>query len=486
MAFTTLTFFLFTALVWTAYWLLPTRRAQNVLLLIASYTFYGWWDARFCGLMALACSIDYWIGRGLARTKTEWRRKALLAVSLTTNLGILGYFKYCNFFLENLHVAATGLGWSMDRITLQVLLPVGISFYTFQTMSYVIDVYRRELKAGQSWLEYLAYISFFPQLVAGPIERAEALLPQFQSRRRFNEADAIEGCRMILWGLFKKMVVADGLSLIAQGPYGNVAGATGPQLAVATVAFAFQIYFDFSAYSEIAIGTARLFGFRLMRNFAYPYFSRSLSEFWRRWHISLSTWFRDYVFVPLGGSRVGRGRLALNLLATFLVSGFWHGASWNFIIWGGLMGAGVATEALVRRPEKRSPNAAPGGESLIPSLANLAAMSFVFAYVAFGWIFFRAATFDDALLTISKMATDLARPESYRSIVSLFAGRDQAVAAVVLPIVLLGEWLNRREACPLTLSFWPRPIRWTVYTAVLWITLILGPRVESNFIYFQF
>ncbi len=337
MNFTTLTFVLFCLLVFAVYWALRDRRWQNAFLLIMSYVFYGWWDWRFCGLMLLSSLIDFVISLRLDQTGSPRKRRALLSASLGCNLALLGTFKYYGFFVENLCAALTQLGLDLHLTTYQIVLPVGISFYTFQTLSYTIDVYRRQLEPTRSLIDYLAFVSFFPQLVAGPIERASHLLPQFASPRSFDPLIARDGLRLILWGMAKKILVADRLAIIVDQIYGSVGTAHGPLLAFGTVCFAFQIYCDFSAYSEIAKGTGQLFGIRLMRNFAYPYFSQSLGEFWRRWHISLSTWFRDYVYIPLGGSKVSAFRMRFNLLATFLISGFWHGAAWRFLVWGAIM-----------------------------------------------------------------------------------------------------------------------------------------------------
>ena len=322
MNFASLAFFLFLVLVWGLYWGLPRRSWQNVLLLISSYVFYGWWDYRFCGLMLASTLVDYFLASAIHRSENETRRKRLLLASLVCNLGLLGVFKYFHFFCENLVAIGETLGWDLNTGTLHIILPVGISFYTFQTLSYTIDVYYRRLKPTQNLIDYMTFVSFFPQLVAGPIERARNLLPQFQQQRFFHLRQMQLGVHRILWGLFKKVVIADTVAGFVNSAYSDVASASGAELVMATFLFAFQIYCDFSGYSDIAIGVAQMFGIKLMRNFAYPYFSQSLREFWSRWHISLSSWFRDYVYIPLGGNRASRGRQKLNLLITFLVSGF--------------------------------------------------------------------------------------------------------------------------------------------------------------------
>lgn len=342
MTFTTLTFGLFLVLVFALHWCARGRLGQNSVILVASYLFYGWWDLRFCALLLGSSLLDYVIARAIARSQPQPAlarpRRVLVAVSCVANLGLLGVFKYFDFFIDSLALALEQVGVSTELPSLRLILPVGISFYTFQTLGYTIDVYRGDVRASRSLLDYLAYVSFFPQLVAGPIERARNLLPQLERPRQFDEATAREGARQMLWGLAKKVILADHLGAFVAEIYlgdGSV-HASGPVLMIATVAFALQIYCDFSAYSDLAVGTAKLFGIRLVRNFAYPYFSRSVVEFWRRWHMSLSTWFRDYVYVPLGGSQCGPRRRWLNLMVTFTLSGLWHGANWTFVVWQGI------------------------------------------------------------------------------------------------------------------------------------------------------
>ena len=333
MTFTTLTFLVFLVVVLALYWGVRRRRAQNVVLLVASYVFYGWWDPRFLGLLVASSLVDFWIARALVPERPDHQRRALVALSCVLNLGLLGVFKYHGFFLESFAALARSLGLEPSLPTLYIVLPVGISFYTFQTLGYSIDAYRRHVVPSRSLVDYLAFVALFPQLVAGPIERAGRLLPQLERPRTFDEAKARDGCKLILWGFCKKIVLADHLGELVELAYaGPVTSASGPVLLVATICFAFQIYCDFSAYSDIAIGSARLLGMELVRNFAHPYFSRSVAEFWRRWHMSLSTWFRDYVYVPLGGSQRGPARRWLALMATFTLSGLWHGPSWTFVL----------------------------------------------------------------------------------------------------------------------------------------------------------
>jgi D-alanyl-lipoteichoic acid acyltransferase DltB (MBOAT superfamily) len=487
MTFTTLTFLIFLAVFFPLYWGLRNRTAQNVLIVVASYIFYGWWDWRFCGLMLAASLLDYGVGLGLNRVEAPGRRKALLAFGLCGNLGMLGYFKYFNFFAENFRTLMGTFGWEVHPATLQVVLPVGISFYTFQTMSYSIDVYRGRLRATTRIIEYLAYVSFFPQLVAGPIERATNLLPQFFQERVFNHDQTVAGCRQMLWGFFKKMVIADNLAPVADQMFDNPAGFTGGELVVATVCFAFQIYCDFSAYSDIAIGLARLFGFELTRNFAFPNFSQSPGEFWRRWHISLTSWFKDYVYIPLGGSRVSPGRRVFNVLITFLLSGLWHGASWNFLAWGALNGIGVLPETLSRKRKTLRGEDVPGGMQLVPSFKTLSRMLLTFAFVCFGWIFFRAHTLGDAWLILRRIAAGALHLDEY--FLGFMRIADEPAGPIVfiaLAVLVLAEWAQRRHTHPFAYAVWPRPVRWAAYLGVSTAILIWGTSGTNQFIYFQF
>jgi len=479
MTFTSLTFLIFLAIVFTLYWSVRTRRGQNLVLIAAGYVFYGWWDWRFCLLMVAASFLDFFVGLGLNGTEDPRRRKLLLLTAISGNVGMLGFFKYFNFFGENFQALASSIGWHVDPVTVKVVLPVGISFYTFQTMSYSIDIYRRKMRATTHLTEYLAFVSFFPQLVAGPIERATHLLPQFFRDRVFSDEQARSGCKQALWGFFKKMVIADNLSPIVDAAFSNPSGYNGCEMALATFAFAWQIYCDFSGYSDIAIGTGRLFGFELVRNFAYPYFSQSVAEFWRRWHISLTTWFKDYVYFPLGGSRVPRPRMALNVMITFLLSGLWHGASWNFIIWGGLNGLGVLPEIL-RRHSRRTPSEVPAEN---PTAVTFLKMGATFAFVCLGWIFFRAPTLAAAVEAITRIAT---APTAMAGGLLAHADGTDGRVWLALGVLIVAEWVQRRNWHALVFVRWPVPARWAAYTAVAWAVLALGTYGSSPFIYFQF
>ncbi|MBW4538646.1 MAG: MBOAT family protein [Myxacorys chilensis ATA2-1-KO14] len=488
MTFTTLTFILLLAIAFTTYWSIKQRSYQNIFLIIVSYIFYGWWDYRFCFLLFFSSLVDYVAGYYLARLEDPKWRRLLLGLSLIFNLGILGFFKYWNFFADSLSRALGSVGWQVDAFSLNVILPLGISFYTFQTLTYTIDIYRRQLQPARNLINYLCYLSFFPQLVAGPIERASHLLPQVERDRQFNYARSVDGCQQMLWGFFKKMAIADNLAPIVERAYASPGGMSGPQLAFATVLFAFQIYCDFSAYSDIAIGTARLFGFDLMQNFAYPYFSQSISEFWRRWHISLSTWLKDYVYIPLGGSRVAPIRRSLNVMITFLLSGLWHGASLNFVIWGGIHGALIILEPLWGAKSALKATDIPGGERRLPNFSTVFRIVLTFTLTCFAWIFFRAQSGQTAALIIRKILTEPFQLAAYQSFGTIFS--TSPLEPQILITLLIGfiaaEWMQRHKTYPLQIEKWHAPLRWLVYTALFWITLFWGTWNTGEFVYFQF
>ncbi|CAH0998990.1 Peptidoglycan O-acetyltransferase [Neolewinella maritima] len=481
MLFNSLDFCLFLPLVFVLYWY-GTRhslRAQNALIVLASYVFYGWWDWRFLLLILGSTAVDFWVGRRIAAS-SGGRRRAYLGVSIAVNLGVLIYFKYADFFLASFAEAFTFFGHPFSRQALGVVLPVGISFYTFQTLSYSIDVYRGKLPASNDPLAFAAFVSFFPQLVAGPIERATRLLPQFGRRREFDYDQAVYGGKQILWGLFKKMVVADNCAVVVNEVFADPGAYAGSTLLLGAALFAFQIYGDFSGYSDIAIGTARLFGIRLTRNFAYPYFSRNIGEFWRRWHISLSTWFRDYLYIPLGGSRGTQVRVIRNTFVIFLVSGLWHGANWTFVIWGGLHALYFLPLLLTGRNRKYTGIVA--ADRKLPSGREALGMLGTFTLVTIGWVFFRADSLGEAWLYLERIASASLFAEP------IFPGRRDALVTVGFVLLLLGiEWWGRRRDVPLLQveGILPRRLWIMFYYAFAVCTLLAAGRSQA-FIYFQF
>lgn len=476
MVFTSGTYLLFLAAVFACYWLLGSRKSQNLLLLAAGYAFYAWWDYRYCSLMLLSTFVDFACGRGCRNSAVP---RLFLVISLICNLGLLGVFKYFNFFQDSLIVAFHGMGVELDPFVLQLALPVGISFYTFQTLSYTIDIYRGKLDPHDSLLDYAAYVSFFPQLVAGPIERATSLLPQFARPRIFDAVEARDGLRQMLWGFFKKLAIADRFAIVVDEVYARPEAFPSTYLWIAAIGFSFQIYCDFSAYSDIAIGTARLFGFQLTRNFAMPYFSQDFVEFWRRWHITLSTWFRDYVYIPLGGSRRGVALTRWNILIVFGLSGLWHGAGWNFVLWGLLHGCLVIVSSSLRRESLTASDLPLGsGIGLTPLLRAMA----VFVVACLVWVFFRVTGFDDAIQVLSRMTFAWeSSGASLQSIGSLNVGFK------LLPFMLALEFVGRRFPHPLMLiERFPKPVRWAIYLGLVWVTLYYMPEETGEFVYFQF
>jgi len=485
--FTTLTYGLFLVLVFALYWSMRGVRGQNLVLVGASYVFYGWWDPRFCALLLGSSLVDFAIARRLAVSESPRGRRVLVALSCAVNLGLLALFKYYGFFVDSFIDAAAAVGVSAHAPSLELILPVGISFYTFQTLGYTIDVYRGDAEACPRLLDYLAYVALFPQLVAGPIERARRLLPQLERARVFDEDRARDGAKLMVWGLAKKIILADHLGEFVEQVYASpIVHASGPVLMVATVCFAFQIYCDFSAYSDIAIGTARLLGLDLVRNFAHPYFSRSLAEFWRRWHMSLSTWFRDYVYVPLGGSRRGPARLWLSLMVTFTLSGLWHGASWTFVMWGAVNGllVGLATRLGPRDAARLGPDDRPPDLRTRAGLRGLARMVLTFALICLTWVLFRAVDLAQAMGIFTRMVVDAPRAAAWAEL--RYHAEFLGAFGPLLAMFVIVEWLTRDQPHPLTLASWPRPLRWLVYTALVWASIYLMPDEPGTFIYFQF
>jgi len=475
MLFNSLTFLIFLPTVFVLYWFVFKRslKSRNILLLVASYVFYGWWDYRFLSLIFASTLVDYLVALSLEKEKRKQSRKLLLSISLAFNLGLLGIFKYCNFFIESWVDAWAWAGITMQVSTLSIILPVGISFYTFQTLSYTIDVYRKQLKPTSNFIQFATYVSFFPQLVAGPIERATHLLPQFKVLHEFDYGLAKSGISLIVWGLFKKMVVADNAAYFVNQIFSSPSSYSAGELWVGAVLFGFQIYGDFSGYSDIAIGVARLFGFQLMTNFKFPYFSREIAEFWRRWHISLSTWFRDYVYIPLGGSRGNKVQQVRNVFIVFLVSGFWHGANWTFIIWGGIHACLFLPLLLLNRNRHHL---------TVHTLKfqHLFSIGLTFLMVTIAWIFFRADTLMIALNYISNMFNGnfSSLPLFLKSSKMLLL---TAIVVFSIIVMLLFEYRAfRKNKVEVMLS----PL-YTVF--ILLLILFLGVfKNPADFIYFQF
>jgi alginate O-acetyltransferase complex protein AlgI len=486
MLFNSADYALFLPLVLLVYVLLRRvgLRAQNAWLLVASYVFYGWWDWRFLGLLFGTTLNDYLVGIGLERTTQPSRRRALILLSIGVNLGVLGFFKYYNFFVTSLLDAFAGIGVQLQAPTLKVILPVGISFYTFQALTYTIGVYRREMRATRDAIGFFAYVAFFPQLVAGPIERARHLLPQFFTPRVIEPEAFASGLRQMLWGFFCKLVVADNCATVVNGIFNHGAPLPGSIMLLGSVLFAFQIYADFSGYSHIALGTARLFGFELMQNFATPYFAQNHPEFWRRWHISLSTWFRDYVYIPLGGNRASKPRQAINLLVTFTLSGLWHGANWTFIVWGVLNGLYVIPRVFIGEPLAR-PASSPRFFVRAPTIALRILVTFSLTVVA--WIFFRAPTIGGAWSVLRQIASPSLFSSPVAGLRSMYLLTTVAYAGAAIAFLLAMEWWQRDKKYALELGERAALLTWPACALVFVITLLFRYTGASlDFIYFQF
>ncbi|ANQ47853.2 MBOAT family protein [Flammeovirga sp. MY04] len=487
MLFNSLEFAIFIPIVFFLYWFVFQKniKYQNIFLVLSSYVFYGWWDVRFLSLIFLSTVSDFIIGKKIGEVRTKKEKRNWLYLSLGVNLGVLGFFKYFNFFSKSFSEAITFIGQTpSDPIFLDIILPVGISFYTFQTLSYSLDVYKEKIKPTRDFVSFMAYVSFFPQLVAGPIERANHLLPQFLKRRSFSYDKSTDGMRQVLWGLFKKVVIADNCAEYANLMFSNYQDFSASALWLGVIFFAFQIYGDFSGYSDIAIGLSRLFGFELMQNFATPYFSRDIAEFWRRWHISLSSWFRDYLYIPLGGSKGGTSQKIRNIFIIFIVSGFWHGASWNFIVWGALNALFFLPLLITNKNRNHLDIVAQG--KVIPSVKEVYQIAFTFLLTLIAWVFFRAETLPQAIdYLIGMFSIDW----------SFFLSLDQFdVASIpykrlltILMFFLIMEWVNREKRHTLE-KFgvkWPRIIRFGFYYGLL-VFIFLFSGEEQPFIYFQF
>jgi len=482
MLFNSLSFAIFLPIVFFIYWLSikNSHKYQNIILLISSYLFYSFWDWRFLFLLAFSTLLDYFTGLKIFSSQGKWR-KIWLWISVGTNLGFLGFFKYYNFFIESFSQVLTSVGLQANVSSLNLILPVGISFYTFHGLSYVFDIYYKRIYPTKNFVQYSLFVSFFPLLVAGPIERATHLLPQVKRLRVFKARQAVDGLRQFLWGLFKKVVIADSCAEYANVIFNNSGDYHGMTLFLGALLFTFQIYGDFSGYTDMALGTARLFGIELIKNFNYPYFSRNIAEFWRRWHISLSSWFRDYLYIPLGGSRVSTLKKIRNTFIIFLVSGFWHGANWTFIFWGGLNALFIVPD-IIFKSKKPFTNVVAQGRSL-PNVIEVFQLTSTFLITVCAWIFFRAESLNHAFTYISDMFSvrDLNPfkfPEIGKSIVSVM---------LIVPFIAV-EWIGRENNYALeTIGLkWSRLARWTFYGVIIFFIGMYMHVGGSEFIYFQF
>jgi len=486
MLFNSIEYLFFLPIVFAIYWSIANRlTAQNFFILVVSYFFYGFWDWRFLSLIVISSLTDFLIGRQMEKSTSQPNRKFLLFISLLVNLGFLMTFKYYNFFMDSFVEMSNSLGFNVNTRSLNIILPVGISFYTFQTLSYTIDIYRKKLKASNNIIQFFAYVAFFPQLVAGPIERASNLLPQFEVKRKFEYLKAKDGMRQILWGFFKKVVVADNCAMFVDTIFAHSDSCPPGLLVVGAVLFAFQIYGDFSGYSDIAIGTSKLLGFDLMQNFATPYFSRDIAEFWRRWHISLSTWFRDYLYIPLGGSRVSKLKQIRNVFAIFLVSGFWHGANWTYIFWG-LIHALLYIPQVITKSNRKFTDVA-AQNSVLPSLSEFFRILMTFIIVTIAWIFFRSDSIGESFTYIFEMFNFTDKNLSFTEVFKRFKLEkiDLWLTFIFVTIMLVIEWVNRRYTHGLATVFKNRIIR-TIFYLILSLLVLEYFYGENTFIYFQF
>lgn len=481
MLFNSIIFLIFLPIVFCGYWFVFRKTSiQNFFIVISSYFFYGWWDWRFLFLIFFTTCTCYFSGL-LIQQSAKMKKKIVCGVNIAINIGILGFFKYFNFFSENINLLFSQFGYQLDWVTLDILLPVGISFYTFQAISYPIDVYKNQIPATHNFIAFASFISFFPQLVAGPIEKSTQLLPQFLKERRFNYSQAVEGMRQILWGFFKKIVIADNCAFIANKIFENYQDCNTYQLILGAIAFSFQIYGDFSGYSDIAIGVAKIFGINLKNNFHYPYFSRNIVEFWRRWHISLNSWFRDYVYIPLGGKHCSKTKWVRNILIVFLLSGLWHGPNWTFIFWGVYCGV---LYLLFKSVEKDNESQSEKGVRhckffLTESLSIIV----TFILVTIGWIIFRSENIADGFNYILYIFSHGSNKPS-----EVLHGYMHIVyyTSLMILILLLMEWGSRKFQFGLcVLQGSAKIVRWGTYFTLLFFILIFAGH-QTDFIYFMF
>ena len=483
MLFNSISFLIFLPIVYGLYWWIQswenfkhTISVQNILLLIASYFFYAYWNIWFLGLLIFSTSLDYFSGLKIESSATNQHKKIWFWLSICINLGLLGLFKYFNFISINLSELLGNFGWTYQPMLLLIALPIGISFYTFHGLSYVIDIYHDKIKAEKNILNYSLFVCFFPLLVAGPIERAQHLIPQLVQRKVFNRAKTINGLQQMLWGFFKKIVIADNCAVFVNQIFSDYENLNSSSLFIGAIFFSFQIYGDFSGYTDIALGAARLFGIELFNNFSYPYFSKSINEFWKRWHISLTSWFRDYIYIPMGGNRVNPIRKIINTIFVFLISGFWHGANWTYISWGFLNSIFILPKTLSQKTQSIDSN------KIANKVIGAIKMLFTFLTVSILWVFFRSKTVYDA----SKYLQNLVF--KWNSILPDFNGRKNAlVLSFIIFVFMIFEWIGKSHNCPLvfTNSFKNKWLKWGFYYAIIF-SILYFYRGNDQFIYFQF
>jgi len=483
MLFNSVSFAIFLPIIFFFYWFITSksRFSQNILLLISSYFFYACWDWRFLFLLIFSTLLDFYTGIKITTSPNKTVRRMWFFLSIIINLGFLVFFKYYNFFIGSFAELTKQVGLELNPWTLKIILPVGISFYTFHGLSYIVDVYKNRIKAERNFIDYSLFVSFFPLLVAGPIERATHLLPQLKVKRHFNYREAVDGLRQILWGLFKKILIADNCATIVNSIFDSHATLTGSSYLLGGLLFTFQIYGDFSGYSDIALGVAKLFGINLLRNFSYPYFSRNIAEFWRRWHISLSSWFKDYVYIPLGGSKVNTWKKIRNVFVIFILSGFWHGANWTFILWGAMNALYILPSVLLKS-NRTFVDIVAKGKSL-PTLKEFIAILITFTLTVFAWIVFRSPNVSTAVSYIFTIFSH-----------SLFTvpllpttGLSLKLIMLFIGFLLVIEWRGRENEYAIAKlgSTWSRPKRWLFYYSLILAIMHWGG-AEQQFIYFQF
>ena len=487
MLFNSVAFLKFLPVVFIIYWFVTkgSTKFQNIILLFASYYFYSCWDYRFLFLLVFSTFLDYFTGIKMFDAKNNRTKAFWFWLSISINLGLLGVFKYYDFFVTSFAQGLSNLSLDIDPWTLNVILPVGISFYTFHGLSYVIDIYKNRIKAERNFIDYSVFVSFFPLLVAGPIERATHLLPQIKQKRVFDYSIAVDGLRQILWGLFKKVVIADQCAKYVNLIFNNLDDYSGATLVLGALFFTIQIYGDFSGYSDIALGSARLFGIELLKNFSFPYFSRDIAEFWRRWHISLSTWFKDYLYIPLGGSKGGVWKKIRNTFIIFLVSGLWHGANWTFVVWG-LLNAIYIMPSIIFKTNRNNLDIVAKGK-MLPTINELLSILLTFSLIVFAWIFFRSTDIYQAFSFIQRLLIGVFQKKSYVEAINLLYWNIGYILPALLACFILIEWIGRENGYALArIGYsWNRSIRWLLYSCFIFLIFYFSGS-EEKFIYFQF